>query len=261
MAGTDERTRARGRRRAPARSPPELTEPQRRVVRGHARISAYSGILFALLFVAALVLVQQGPHLAAPDEVYLAFYAGADDVLATVGLYVVPFAGIAFLWHLASTRALFRAVPGGPAEPTDWLHQTAGVVFVCMMFTGTAAVGAVALLSTFSVTPLPSPEVARGLSGAGYGLVFVFGVRVAGMYMITTTSLARAAGLLPGWVCLLGYLAAAFLLVSTTFHPAVLLVFPAWLVVVAAVLLLGAARPRASAPHAPDPQASDPTGE
>jgi hypothetical protein len=213
-------------------------------------MSGLSGIAFAVLFAVALVLVRQGPALAAPDSDYLSFYSGSSDVLATVGLYVVPFAGIAFLWHLAATRAMFRAFPGGPAEPTAWLQQGSGLVFVCMLFAGTAAVGAVALLSTFGAAPLPPPDVARGLSGVGYGLMFVFGVRVAGMYMITTTTLARAVGLLPRWVAVLGYLAAAFLLVSTTFHPAILLVFPLWTVLVSAVLLVRGGPPphRSSAP-------------
>jgi hypothetical protein len=43
-------------------------------------------------------------------------------------------------------------------------------------------------------------------------------------------------------LALIGYLAAVFLLVSTVYHPAVLLVFPAWVVVVSVVLLLRAGR-------------------
>jgi hypothetical protein len=92
------------------------------------------------------------------------------------------------------------------------------------------------------VTPLPPPDVARALAAVGYGLMFVFGVRMAGMYMITTIGMAGAAGLLPRWLAVIGYLAAAFLLVSTTYHPLILLVFPAWVVVVSSVLLLRAGR-------------------
>ena len=39
-----------------------------------------------------------------------------------------------------------------------------------------------------------APDVARSLSSAGYGMVFVFGVRAAGMFLLTTTTLARAHG-------------------------------------------------------------------
>jgi hypothetical protein len=212
-------------------------------------MSALAGIVFAALFLMALVLVQRGPKLRDPDSAYQAFYAGGGDALATLGLYVVPFAGIALLWHLAATRAMFRAIPGDLSPLGAWLQMAAGVVLLCMMFVGSAAVGAVALLSTFEVHPLPSPEVARGLAAVGYGLMFIFGVRVAGMYMITTTTMARAVGLLPRWLALIGYLAAAFLLVSTVYHPVVLLIFPAWVVVVSVVLLLRAGRSPAPEPE------------
>jgi hypothetical protein len=213
-----------------------------RQARAVARMGALSGIVFAALFVVALVLVQRGPKLRDPDAVYQAFYAGGGDALATLGLYVVPFAGIALLWHLSAARAMFRAIPVEVSPIQDWLQMAAGLVFLCMMFVGSAAVGAVALLSTFEVTPLPAPEVARALAAVGYGLMFIFGVRVAGMYMITTISMARAVGLLPGWLALIGYLAALFLLVSTTYHPVVLLVFPSWVVALSVILLVRAGR-------------------
>ena len=72
------------------------------------------------------------------------------------------------------------------------------MIFVCLLFAGTAAVGAVALLTEIlQSAPLPGPDVARALSSLGYALVFVYGVRAAGMYMLTTTGLMRTAQLLP----------------------------------------------------------------
>ena len=53
-------------------------------VRGLARAAALSGILFAALFVTALVLVRQGPGIAVPDRVYAAFYTvGQGNLLVT----------------------------------------------------------------------------------------------------------------------------------------------------------------------------------
>lgn len=225
------------------------TEP----FRIYARASALSGIVFAGLFLVALVLVRQAPGLAASDRVYTEFYtAGTGNVLVTVGMHIVPFAGIACLWHIGATRSLIESLPGPTTGLPHWLQLASGVLFVCMLFAGTAAVGAVALLTVFSSTPPPSPEVARTFTGAGYGLVFVFGVRAAGMYMITTTTLARQRDLLSRPVAVATYLAAAFLLVTTTFHPVTLLVFPGWVLVLSVLVLVRTARPRTTAP-APDP--------
>jgi hypothetical protein len=218
-------------------APPISERPE---FRGNALMGALSGIVFAVLFAVAFVLVHQAPGLAVPDSVYTQFYAGNSDALVALGLYVVPFAGIAFLWHMTATRTLVEAASQIP----HWLHLASGILLVMLMFAGTAAVGALALLTVFSAAPLPSVDVARALTATGYGLVFVFGVRATGMYMITATTLLRGTGILPRWLVLAGYLAAAFLLVSTTFHPAVLMVFPAWVVAVSVAVLVRGLRTR-----------------
>ncbi|MCU1627890.1 MAG: hypothetical protein JWP64_2839 [Pseudonocardia sp.] len=216
------------------------TAPGDGLARAYARAAGLSGIVFAVLFTLALVLVRQGPGLGDPDPVYAAFYASdSRALLVTVGLYVVPFAGIACLWHMIATRTLLQVLaPRSWSRIPHWLQLASGVVFVCMLFAGTAAVGGAALLTRFSDSPPPSAEIARALAAVGYAMVFVYGVRAAGMYMISTTGLARTVGLLPGPAAAVSYLVAAFLLVSTTFHPVILLVFPAWVLVLSIVLLV-----------------------
>jgi len=201
---------------------------------GSARKAAIAGIAFAALFTAALALVSQIPRLASPDSTYTAFYsAGSGGVLVTVGLYLVPFAGIAFLWFTMA----FRTLLDRPARLTEGLQLASGVAFICMLFAGTAVAGAVALMLHFANVPAPAASVDRVLSSVGYGLVFVYGVRMAGMFAITTTTLARRAGLIPGWLAVLSYLMAAFLLVTTTTQPATLLVLPAWVLFTSVALL------------------------
>ena len=213
--------------------------------RGLAMASAIAGTVFAVLLVTALTLVRQAPGLGVSDQAYQDFYAdaGHSDVLVTVGLHIVPFAGIAFLWYAVALRILVLAVPGERPQLPQWLQLAAGVVVVCTLFVARALVGAVALQRVFSADPLPPPEVARALASAGYGVAFVYGVRAAGMFMITTTSLLRHAQLMPRWLAWVSYLLALGLLASTTFHPAILLVFPAWVVVSSAALLLTGRRP------------------
>ena len=201
---------------------------------GSAGTAVFSGIAFAVLFTLGLVLVNQIPRLDSPDSTYTAFYTtGSGGVLVTVGLYLVPFAGIAFLWFMMA----FRALLDRPADLTQGLQLASGVAFVCMLFAGTAAAGAVALMLHFTSVPAPPVSVDRVLSSIGYGLVFVYGVRVAGMFTITTTTLARKAGLIPRWLAVLSHLMAAFLLVTTTTQPATLLVYPAWVLLMSVVLL------------------------
>ena len=215
-----------------------------------ARIAALSGAAFTLLFVAALVLLHRAPHLDAPDAVYVAFYAHDDQLaLVAVGLYLVPLAGVAFLWHMTAMRAVLDTLAPRPAAMAHGLNLLGGVVFVTMVFAGSAAVGAVALSAHLGGPAAVDPDVARSLTAVGYGLVFVFGVRGAGMFATTTTTLLRAGGVLPRRWAVVGYALAAFLLLTATTNPAAALVFPAWVVLVAVALLVHdrrgpAARPR-----------------
>ncbi len=205
-----------------------------------ARMSGISGLIFAGLLIAALLLVHHAPGLGVSDQDYSRFYSRSNgDVLVTVGLYIVPFAGIAFMWHMATMRTLLDDVLHRSNSVVHrWLNLGSGLIFVAMIFTGAAAVGAPALIVDLSSAAVPPPDVARALTGVGYGLVFVYSVRAAGMFMFSTTTLARKAGLMSTWLAIVSYVAATFLLVSTTLHPVLILVFPAWTVLTSVLLIV-----------------------
>ncbi|MEV8613587.1 hypothetical protein AB0383_37725 [Amycolatopsis sp. NPDC051373] len=228
-------TRIRPRRRADARAAAATGRGP-----GYALVAGWSGILFAALFTVALVLVHRAPGLTVADSRYANFYAdGGSSALVTAGLYIVPFAGIVFLWHMMATREYIASLPGAQnREMPRALQLASGVAFIILLFSGMALTGAIALLKQFSVAPLPPVYVARALTAAGYGLVFVFGARVAGMYMITTTTLLNAAGVLARPLVWFGYLCAAAVLLSWTFHPIFALIFPGWVFVVGVVAVV-----------------------
>jgi hypothetical protein len=233
---------------APTASP-NMPEPNRRAKRAAqsptvklARLSSLTGILFAVLFVLALVFVYTTPKLSASDATINAFYAGNSTALVTVGLYLIPFAGIAFLWHAHATRLLIQSRTPSPSAIPYGLQLVSGVLFVVLLFAGMASAGSVALLKDLTSAPLPSADFVRGMLAVGYGMVFVYSLRGAGMYALTTTSLLREAGIMPKWLALVSYLVAAFLLLSTVMHPAAMLLFPTWVVIAGLVVFIRAGR-------------------
>ena len=207
-----------------------------------ARLSALTGILFAALLVLALVFVYTTPHLSASDADITAFYDSSSTVLVTVGQTLVPLAGIAFLWHAHTTRLLIQSRTPSPSAIPYGLQLVSGILFVVLLFAGTASAGSVALLKDLTNAPLPSVDVARGLLALGYGMIFIYSIRGAGMYALTTTNLLRQAGIMPTWLAIVSYLLALFLLVSTTLHPVVVLIFPTWVVVASLVVFIRAGR-------------------
>jgi len=208
----------------------------------YARLSSISGIIFAALYVVALVLVHTTPTLSASDAEITAYYAGGSTLLVTVGLYLIPFAGIVFLWHAHCTRLLIETRTASPSAIPYGLQLVSGVLFVVLLFAGTASAGSVALLKDLTSAPLPSADFIRGMLAVGYGMIFVYALRGAGMYALTTTNLLRQAGIMPKWVGLMSYLLAAFLLLSTVMHPAAMLIFPSWVAIAGLVIFIRAGR-------------------
>ncbi|HMI33879.1 MAG TPA: hypothetical protein VK499_07145 [Propionibacteriaceae bacterium] len=229
-----------------SQAPPQAGRARRRATRSPtvklARLSALTGILFAALFVLALVFVYTTPHLSASDADITAFYSSSSTVLVTVGQTLVPLAGIAFLWHAHTTRLLIEFRTPSPSAIPYGLQLVSGILFVVLLFAGTASAGSVALLKDLTNAPLPSVDVARGLLALGYAMIFIYSIRGAGMYALTTTTLLRQAGIMPTWLAIVSYLLALFLLVSTTLHPVVVLIFPTWVVVASLVVFVRAGR-------------------
>lgn len=219
------------------------------------RFAAVMGVVFAALFVAAMLTVNDVPHLDAPVSDYGAFYDGAGDTVVTaVAIYLVPLAGIAFLWFAVALRSVLDQLEVNPSGIAHGLNLLSGVLFVALLFAGTAALATPVLMTTIGGGAPLDPEIARGLSALGYGLVFLFSVRGAGMFALTTTGMLRAAGVMPRGAAIVSYLLATWLLITATDHPASLLVLPVWVLLVAVVLLrLDRRRPHAAAAPAEAP--------
>jgi hypothetical protein len=244
----------------PAQAPPRPVGARRRraapsSTRTLARLSSLTGILFAVLFVTSLIFVYTTPRLSASDAEISAYYAGGSTALVTVGQFLIPFAGIAFLWHAHTTRLLIKFRTPTPSVIPYGLQLVSGILFVVLLFAGTASAGAVALLKDLTNAPLPSVDVARGMLALGYGMVFVYAIRGAGMYALTTTTLLRQAGIMPTWLAIVSYLLALVLLINTTLHPVVVLLFPAWVVIAGLVVFIRAGR--VSEPAASERQSHD----
>src|SRR5262245_37205132 len=86
--------------------PPIPETPARHRSRQNAALlTAGVGIAFSVLFFAAMVLVTGVPLAAATDEEIREYYtSGSGSTAVTLGLYVLPFAGIAFIWFIVALR-------------------------------------------------------------------------------------------------------------------------------------------------------------
>ncbi len=205
------------------------------------RAAGVAGIAFGVLFITSVVLIR----LALNKGFGPGPLVGVRPRLAVAGLYLVPFAGIAFLWFIAVVR---NAI----GEREDKFFATvflgSGLLFIAMLFAGAAAGGALTAGKSFGTVSQTYPATAAFARSFAYALLFVYATKAAGVFVMSTSTLIRGAPNWPRWMAVSGYVLAAVLLFSVTYWQQILLLFPLWVMVVSAHVLLM----RGSAARAPD---------
>jgi hypothetical protein len=213
-----------------------------RSLRRAAYLTAGVGIAHALLFILAFWIGSRVPGATASDAEISEFYANEGQRrLTLVALYLMPFAGIAFIWFIVALRMWVSGHVRRENVLLSNIQLVSGILFVAMFFVAAAAFAAMAASVEFA-NATTDPVVARQLPLYGSSLLFVFAMRMAAMFVFTTSSIGRSAGVLPGWFTLSGYAVGLFLLLSATFSRLLVVVFPVWMLVLCVLLLLRARR-------------------
>jgi magnesium-transporting ATPase (P-type) len=219
---------------------PASPEERGRSLRRAASLTAIVGIVFALLFILAFVLMAQVPNSKATDQEIIDYYSsGASSVPVIVGLYVLPFGGIAFLWFIVTLRMWEAASARRLNALQSNLQLVSGILFVALFFVGAATSSVVAVSAQYAEGGI-DPGASRQFSTLGSTLIIFFSMRMAAMFVFTTSSLGRSAGILPRWFGLVGFGVGLFLLLSAAFTPVLVLSFPAWVLALCLILLRNA---------------------
>ena len=199
------------------------------------RAAGVAGLLFSALFVISVFLVRVRPATGSTAQEISDFYLEQDSGrLVLAGLYVVPFAGIAFLWFLAAIRSHL-----GPYE--DRFFGTvllgSGLLFVAMLFAASAAAGALVAGVKFLDQPPPSADGVVLARAIAFAFLFVFGVRVAAVFMLVASTIGLRTGMLPRWLVVAGYAAGLVFLFTVAYVELLVLLLPAWVTAGSIVIL------------------------
>jgi hypothetical protein len=221
---------------------PETPEQRGRSLRTAATITAAVGALHAVLFLLGWWLLANAPGADASDAEIIDYY-GSEGSRRTllVGLYVMPFAGMAFVWFIVALRMWEEGTTHRRSVLQSNLQLISGIVYVALFFVGAAASAVVAGSVQFADGEI-DPDFARQFPVFGTTVIFVFAFRMAAMFVFTTSAILLRAGVLPRWFAWSGYAVATFLLLSASFVQWFVLVFPIWLLVLSTLLLRTARR-------------------
>ncbi len=215
----------------------ETSAEHGRSLRNAATLTAGVGIAFSILFVVAFLLTLGIPPVDATDQEIIDYYNSGDKVLPVViGLYLLPFAGMAFLWFIVALRMWAAASVRRQSVLQSNLQLVSGVIFVALFFGGAAATAVLAITVQFTDARI-DPVTARLFPIFGHTIILFFAMRMAAMFVFTTSAIGRTAGILPRWFGIVGYGVGLFLLLAATFSPLLVLVFPAWVLALSLILL------------------------
>ena len=195
-----------------------------------------AGLVFTALFVVSMLLLYRRPAKGSSAAEIAQWYLKNDaKTLGVVGLYLVPFAGITFLWFVAAVRHRI-------GQNEDRFFATvffgSAILFVGMLWAAAAAAGASLAAVKFQGAPPPSPDVFVFSRGLAYTLLFVYAVRAGAVFMIVSSTIGLRTRTLPRWLAYLGFVVALVLLFSVSYSRVFVLIFPAWVAVISIELLL-----------------------
>jgi hypothetical protein len=196
------------------------------------RAAAIAGIVFSVLLITSLRLiwtsVPADPMGPATDVV-------RNSKTITFALTLLSFAGIAFLWFIAVIRDRL-------GDREDRFFATvffgSGLLFIAMIsVVGAMAGGLIKVLS------IGGDELVRS---GGYTLarvqinqlMHIYAMKMAAVFMTTTSALSLRTQIVPRWMAFLGYFLALVLLLSIGTIEWIPLVFPAWVLLVSLHILI-----------------------
>jgi hypothetical protein len=213
-----------------------------------AAMSAAAGLIFVALYVSAYLVLKDDAVVTLEDGEVVT-HLEARRTLTIAGMYLIPLAGIAMLYFSVFVRRLAWSTGKPVSRVLANLHLLTGAIFVALVLTAAAASTSAAANLRFASADV-DPLFARQLPLFATTLLVGFALRMAAMFVFTSSTMGKACGLLPGWFSYLGYAVGLLLLLAYSVSSWLALVFPAWVASFCILLVVRLLRTRPGAEQA-----------
>jgi hypothetical protein len=196
------------------------------------RAAAIAGILFSVLLIISFLLLR---HAVPADPLEAGAWLKTRSNIVALALNLVPFAGIAFLWFIGVLRDRL-------GEREDRFFATvflgSGLLFLAMLFFSAAVAGGIIIAHTAEPNRLLGSTTFTFARAITYEIMNIYAIKMAGVFMIATSTLALRTGFIARWITFLGYAVALLLLLSSRYIEGILLVFPLWVLLISIHILI-----------------------
>jgi hypothetical protein len=161
--------------------------------------------VFSVLFVIGWLLLQQRPPVGAADNQLLDYFVsgGGRRSSRLAGLYIVPFAGIAFIWFMAALRDRIVRAGGREHAVLAAVQLISGTVFVAAIFAVGAAELSIVWVAEAARGSPGDIDAARGIIALAAATGQIVAIRASAVFIAVSSTRAMRAGLFPRWLCYL----------------------------------------------------------
>lgn len=192
-----------------------------------SKLAALAGVVFAVTFVAGIMLAAGNGDTKPSDEAVLKWWSDSgNQTTVLIGAYLLAISAVAFIWLIASVRGRLIA-GGGTRGQLDVVVLMAGTAFAAMLLAGLAALAGPAGAAKFGSTDIPrDPDILRQIPQIGFALVLVGGGWAASLCIAAVSVCILGTGGFARWLGWLGLVCAFVLLFGAMFIP--MIVLPIW---------------------------------
>jgi hypothetical protein len=162
-----------------------------------------------------------------------------------LALNLVPLSGIAFLWFIGVLRDRL-----GRAEDRFFatVFLGSGLLFLAMLFIAAGVIGAILIAFATEPSELTNSAAFAFARAAVYNIVNVYMLKMACVFMITTSTVAVYTRIVPRWLAFGGYALSLVVLLGSYYSSWCFVVFPVWVFLLSFCILWdNYRRPSASA--------------
>ena len=196
------------------------------------KAAAIAGIAFSALLITIFWLLRRS---APADPLDPGTWLATDSKTVALALNLVPFAGVAFLWFIGVLRDRL-------GQQEDRFFATvffgSALLFLAMLFAAAAITGAIILVATTADSnEMINSAAFRYARATGYIFMNVYAIKMAGVFMISTSTVVIYTKIAQPWIAILGYLLAGILLIGSYYINLSFFVLPLWVLLVSIYIL------------------------
>jgi len=209
------------------------------------KAAAVAGILFSVLLMVIILILR----ISIPENPLDAgAWAATRSGPVALALNLVPIAGVLFLWFIGVLRDRL-----GLREDRFFatVFLGSGLLFLAMLFAAGAVIGAILLVFTAEPNAMLNSTTLHVARALAFNLVNIYAIKMASVFMISTSTLTIYTGMAPRWMALLGFALALILLVGSYYIAWSVVVLPLWVLLISIHILLDNLRGTAAAERPP----------